>query len=59
MLKDSTNIMMDLVYDKLFDNKEFEQFNCKYSDDECLDYSENEIAFNYNNKKYIIKIMEV
>lgn len=58
MLKNNTNIMVDLIYDKLFNNKQFEQFNCNYATNQCLNYSINQIEFEYNNKKYIVKVLE-
>lgn len=51
--------MIDLIYDTLFNNKQYEQFNCDNANNQLLDYSENQIEFEYNNKKYIVKILEV
>ena len=50
--------MINIIYDTLFNNKQYEQFNPNLSNNQCLDYSENIIEFEYNNKKYLIKIME-
>ena len=51
--------MINLIYDTLFNNKQFEQFNANKAENQCLDYSKNQIEFEYNNKNYIVKITEV
>ena len=58
MLKNNSQNMLDLIYDKLFDNKQYEQFNCNYTENQIVDYSKNQIEFEYHNKKYIIKVLE-
>jgi hypothetical protein len=50
--------MIDLIYDTLFNNKQYEQFNCDNVNDQIVDYSKNQIEFEYNNKKYVIKMLE-
>ncbi len=50
--------MIDLIYDTLFNNKQYEQFDPDNAKNQCLDYSKNAIEFEYNNKKYIIKIYD-
>lgn len=50
--------MINIIYDTLFNNKQFEQFDPNNATNQCLDYSENAIEFEYNDKKYIIKILE-
>lgn len=51
--------MIDLIYDTLFNNKQYEQFNTDLTDNQCLDYSKNQIEFEYNGKQCVIKVIEV
>ena len=50
--------MIDLIYDTLFNNKQYEQFNTDLTDSQCLDYSKNQIEFKYNGKQYVVKVIE-
>lgn len=50
--------MIDLIYDTLFNNKQYKQFNADLTDNQCLDYSKNQIEFEYNGKQYAIKVIE-
>lgn len=50
--------MINIIYDTLFNNKQFEQFNAENAEEQILDYSENSIEFKYNGKPYKIKIIE-
>ena len=50
--------MIDLIYDTLFNNKQYEQFNPDLAENQCLDYSKNGIEFEYNGKQYFIKVIE-
>lgn len=49
--------MIDLIYDTLFNNKQNEQFDPDMTENQCLDYSENGIEFEYNGKQYFIKVI--
>ena len=50
--------MIDLIYDTLFNNKQNEQFDPDIAENQCLDYSENGIEFEYNGKQYFIKVVD-
>lgn len=51
-------MMIDLIYDTLFNNKQNEQFDANKAENQCLNYSENEIEFEYNGKQYFLKLYE-
>lgn len=50
--------MLDIIYDTLFNNTQYEQWNIEKATNQCVDYSKNQIEFEYNGKSYILKVIE-
>ena len=50
---------MELIYDKLADNDEKEQFNCSDVDDLYIDYDENAIYVGSHGEYWEIKARKV
>lgn len=55
--------LMDLIYDKLANNDEMEQFEPSVVDDMCVvndwqNGGEPKIAFTYDNKEYVLSVKE-
>ena len=55
----TSNKLMELVYDKLADNDEQEQFNCSDVDDLYIDYDENAIYIGSHGVYWEIKARKV
>lgn len=51
--------LMELIYDKLADNDEKEQFNCSDVDDLYIDYDENAIYIGSHGDYWEIKARKV
>ncbi len=51
--------LMELIYDKLADNDEQEQFNCSDVDDLYIDYDENAIYIGSHGDYWEIKARKV
>ena len=51
--------LMELIYDKLADNDEQEQFNCSDVDDLYIDYAENAIYIGIHGDYWEIKARKV
>lgn len=48
--------MLEIIYDTLFNNKEYEQFDIEKSEDSCINYSGGVIQFDYDGKNYVLKV---
>ena len=55
----TNNKLMELIYDKLADNDEQEQFNCSDVDDLYIDYDENAIYIGSHGDYWEIKARKV
>ena len=55
----TSNKLMELIYDKLADNDEQEQFNCSDVDDLYIDYDKNTIYVGSHGVYWEIKARKV
>ena len=55
----TSNKLMELIYDKLADNDEQEQFNCSDVDDLYIDYDKNAIYIGSHGVYWEIKARKV
>ncbi len=55
----TSNKLMELIYDKLADNDEQEQFNCSDVDDLYIDYDKNTIYIGSHGDYWEIKARKV
>lgn len=53
---DETMNVLAVIYDTLFRNTEYEQFNINNSNDQYIDMREGEIRFDYYGNNYCLSI---